>query len=286
MASIAHPSIEAVAHSRLQNVASCCLSKQIADTSPPGCAGVPFAPGAGMFKPVFGLDVEARRQIRETRDTLLEALRNDPDDFRALVIADVLGEIDYERDPALAAHRMRFRATRAADWPVRARALGLDRLLFHLANGWRESRIGADAIPVLERRAAEIGEARPPGVELGTIDASYIPAELAGAVIGYHASGHLRRVAVAIDALHHGELVLAERPGTGELTLVEKRGGYGTMIREVYRDGRVVTTLNSPWHDGEESIDAKPWTRWVEENLADLARLATTRHPRRRRRRR
>jgi hypothetical protein len=230
-------------------------------------------------KPVFGLDHEARKQIRETRATILDTLRADPESFKALVIADVLCDIDPDRDPALATQRARFRATRGADWRVRAKALGLDRLLYHLANGWRDARIGRDAVPVLERRAAEIGEARAEGVEPGTIDVSFVPDELARdrrVVIAYHRSRHLRRVAITIDKLHHGELVLTERPGSGQFTIVEKRGGYGTMIREAYRDGGVVMTLNTPWHDGEESIHAKSWTRWVEESLAELARLATT----------
>lgn len=229
------------------------------------------------WQPVFGLDVRARRQLRETRETLLAKLRDEPDDFTALFLADVVVEISPDRDPDLAAHAARFRATRGGDWKVRARERGLDRLLFHLANGWKASKVGHDAIPVLERRAAEIGEARPLGVAAGHIDASYIPASLAAdsrASISYHPNGHLQRVAIEIDRLHHGELVLSELPGNGRFAIVEKRGGYGTSIREDYSDGAIRTTINTPWHDGDESTARKSWTRWVEENLADLARLA------------
>jgi hypothetical protein len=236
-------------------------------------------------QPVFALDHEARKQIRDTRATVLEHLRAAPDDFKALVIADVLGEIDPDRDATLAAHRMRFRATRSADWQLRAKQLGLDRLLFGLACGMMRSRIGRDAVPVLERYAIAINEARASETPRGHIDSSYIPAELASdrrAIIEVHPSGHLARVAILVDKLHNGELVLAAQPGAGQFTLVEKRGGYGTMIREVYRDGNVVTTLNTPWHDGEESLAPKSWTRWIEENLADLARLSTLSRARKR----
>jgi len=239
-------------------------------------------------QPHFPLDHEARRQIRETRTTILDHLSREPDDLKALVLADVLGEIDPDRDPALAGHRMRFRATRPADWKVRARALGVDALLFHLATGLAGARIGKDAVPVLEHYATEISEARAATAIPGIIDASRVPEVLAAdrrVTIAYHPNGHLARVAVRIDRLHDGELELAEEPGSGHYRIVEKRGGYGTMIAESYRNGRVWTTLNTPWHDGEESSAKKPWTRWVEENLADLARLATT-APRARSRRR
>ena len=247
-------------------------------------------------KPVFALDHEARKQIRETRATILEHLRGEPDDFKALVLADAVGEIDPDRDATLAAHRLRFRATRPADWKVRARELGLDRLLFHLVQGMLQARIGAGAVPALERYATAISEARADLGAAGHIDASSVPAGLRvegggftpppGVDATYHPSGHLARVKVYLDELHHGELVLGEQPGSGRYTIVEKRGGSGTMIREDYRDGGVVTTLNTPWHDGCESIDKKSWTRWVEDNLADLARLAAIKPARRARRRR
>ncbi|HEX7703949.1 MAG TPA: hypothetical protein VF403_24575, partial [Kofleriaceae bacterium] len=91
-------------------------------------------------QPFFKLDHEARKQIRETCTTILEHLDRAPDDLMGLVLADVLGEIDPDRDPGLAAHRMRFRATRTADWKLRAKELGLDRLLYHLARGMTEAR--------------------------------------------------------------------------------------------------------------------------------------------------
>ena len=218
-------------------------------------------------QPVFELDHEARAQIRETRATILEHLDGAPDDLQALVLADVLGEIDPDRDPDLAAHRMRFRATRTADWKLRAKELGLDRLLYNLARGMTEARIGRDAVPVLERYATDLAETRAPGAVPGHIDASYVPDTLVSdprVTIAYHPSGHLARVAIRIDELHDGELVLGFQPGSGHYAIIEKRGGYGTMIREAYRDGGVVTTLNTPWHDGEESISKRPLTRWVE----------------------
>jgi hypothetical protein len=227
-------------------------------------------------EPVFVFDHETRKQVRETRETILEHLRTAPDDFKALVLADMLGEIDPDRDATLAAHRMRFRATRPTDWKHKARELGLDRIVFHLAHGMSEARIGRDAVPLLERYATEISEARAANVEAGHIGASSVPDVLARdrrAKITYHPSGHLAKVAVYFDDLHHGSLELSEVPGSGRYQIIEKRGGYGTMITEEYRDGGVITTLNTPWHDGEESITKRPWTRWVEENLADLARL-------------
>lgn len=245
--------------------------------------GPQVAVARGM--PARPLDDEARKQLRETRAAVLETLQTEPDHFQALVIGDVLSEIDPDRDRRLATQRRRFRATRPADWKVRARALGLDRLLFHLARGWREAKIGRDVVPVLERRAAEISEARAAGVPRGHIDRSFVPRQLTGdprVEMAFHPNGHLARVAIQIDSLHHGELVLDRRPGSGHFTIVEKRGGSGTLISERYRRGGVVTTLNTPWHDGEESFEKKSWTRWVEENLAQLARLSALKGPRRR----
>jgi hypothetical protein len=225
------------------------------------------------------LDPEAIKQLRETRATVLETLGSEPGHFKAQVLADVLAELDPDRDPALAAHRARFRASRPADWKIRAKELGIDRLLFHLAHGWAAEGIGLAVVPVLESRAAEIGEARAAGVQPGHIDATYLPSQLTTdhrVAITYHPSGHLARVALEIDDLHNAELVLDARPGAGHYTIVEERGGSGTMIREDYRDGGVASILNTPWHDGVESTAKKPWTRWVEENLADLARLAAS----------
>jgi hypothetical protein len=231
-------------------------------------------------QPLFAFDHEARKQIRDTRVTLLEHLRTEPDDLKGLVLADVIGELDPDRDLELARHRMRFREKRPADWRWRAKELGLDRVLYSIAFGMQSAGIGKDAIPILERRAAEIGEARAPDAARGAIDETYIPA---GVTAAFHPSGHLARAHVFVDKLHEGELVLAEEPGSGHYRIVEKRGGYGTMICEDYRDGCVVTTLNTPWHDGEESSAAKPWTRWVEECLADLARLSSRARAARRR---
>lgn len=230
--------------------------------------------------PHFALDHEAREQIRQTRGTLRDTLASEPDRLLALVMADVLEELAPDRDRVVADHVARFRATRRADWRVQARAEGVDRLLYHLAAGWREARIGGDAAVILERRAAEIGEARPAGTRAGLIDAAYVPDALVDdtrCTIAYHPSGHLQRVAVDIDDLHRGTLELAEAPGAGSFTFIEKRGGYGTMINDRYRDGAIVTTLNTPWHDGEESRSERPWTRWVEECLAELARLSAYR---------
>jgi hypothetical protein len=47
-----------------------------------------------------------------------------------------------------------------------------------------------------------------------------------------------------------------------------------------------VTTLDTPWHDGVESREPAPWTRWVEQSLASLADLVDHPPPARRRRRR
>lgn len=262
--------------SHIPDRSSCATTEQRPHARSRGCAGASVAAPSTMDRlrqaPLFAFDHETRQQLRDTRMTLLEHLRSEPDDLRALVLADVIGELDPDRDPVLAEHRRRFRDTRPADWRLRAKQLGLDRVLFHLADGMRRARIGADAIPILERRAAEIGEARPADVARGLIDASYVPPALA-ARASYHASGHLARVSAHRDARNHGELVLDETPGTGRFSITEVRGGYGTHLAERYRDGGINIMLNTPWHDGEESREPKPWTRWVEECIAALAAL-------------
>ena len=229
-------------------------------------------------KPVFGLDVEARKQLRETRATLLAHLAEDRDDLFALVMADVVGEIDPIGDAELAAHRARFRQMRGSDWLVRARERGIHRLLFHLAHGWAQRGIGRDAVPVLERHAIEISEARAAGVPGGLIDKSFVPNELLGhrrAKVQYYRSGHLQRVAIEIDSMNEGSLELDETPGAGRFAITQKIGGYGTYTTELYRDGAIVTTLCTPWHDGEESREPMPWTKWVLASLDALAALAS-----------
>ena len=237
--------------------------------------------------PTFLLDHEAARQVRETRATLLEHLATTPDDLMALVVADVLAEIDPDHDPILIGHAERFRRDHPMPrrWRDQARKLGIDRLLFKLADGMKAAQIGRAAVPVLARRAAEICEARPFGVARGHIDATMIPDELASARIEYHVTGHLARVVVDLDPMHRGELTLDETPGAGDFTLVAKRGGYGTVIREQYDRGSVLSILNTPWHDGEESREVITWTRWVQECLASIADLMVeqARKPRRKR---
>lgn len=236
------------------------------------------------MKPLFPFDHEARKQIRATRTTLLATLALEPDDFTALVLADVIGSIDPDRDPALAEHRMRFRAIRDASWRVTARERGLDRLLFHLANGFATARIGKDAVPILEQYAVEISEARGEGVAPGFIDASMIPEAIASdprVVVAMHDSGHLARVRIEIDLVNEGELVLAAQPGSAAFSISQKLGGSGTLTRERYKDGSVKQTLNTPWHDGEESTYESPWTKWVMASLDELVSLAE-RHPARR----
>lgn len=226
-------------------------------------------------RPYFRHDHELRRQLRESRETVLAHLREQPDDPRALLLADVLGELDG--DPELAHHSTRFRAQRPANWLDDARRGGMDRVLFHLADGLRSSRFGADAIPVLERRAIEISEARPAGTAPGWIDETFVPEALARdrrVRVRVH-DGHLAHVRVSIDADRYGELDLGRH--RGESLLVEPRGGYGTMIREHYVCGRVTITLNTPWHDGTESTIDAPWTRWVVERLEELERLVRVR---------
>jgi len=221
--------------------------------------------------PAYGLDHETRKQIAETTQTLLDHLRGDADDFKALVLADAISAIDPTHDRELSRHAERFRATRNAGWRDRARSMGLDRVLFSIAAGLRSLRIGEAAAVALDARAVEISEARPSGALAGSIDKSYVPD---GVHATFHPSGHLHRASVHIDELHHGELVLDALPGSGRFSIVEKRGGYGTMISDAYRDGCVITTLNTPWHDGTESSEPMAWTKWVMQNLGDLARLA------------
>ena len=223
------------------------------------------------------MDPEAMKQLRETRETLLETLRDHPEDLLAQVLAELIAEIDPDRDARLLAQRDRFRRTRPQDWQARAQQRGAHRLLFHIAHGWAEAGIGRAVVPVLERFATEISEARPAGVPRGHIDRSMIPEALLEdprVRVAFHPSGHLSEVKVRIDELHEGSLSLSELPGRGSFHLVEKRGGYGTAITERYAGGRVHSTFNSPWHDGEESSYAAPWTKWVLGSLDDIARIA------------
>jgi hypothetical protein len=254
------------------------------------------------------LDTKARTQIRETRQTLLDHLRDAPGDFKALLLASVVAELDPDRDPALLAHAARANTLRAKDpsgWAKRARDQGLDVVLFGLAQGLHRAEFGADAIPVLARRCAEIssrsvilallreylrdredaatGRAlaaidaaiaeRTPRLAAGVIDASFVPEQLATsphAKVRYHHDGHLAEVVIR-KGRWKGRLQLDPRPGTGRYQLEGFTAGSGHLTSETYRDGQVHTTLNTPWHDGCESSETLAWTRWVAECLGSLA---------------
>lgn len=212
------------------------------------------------------------RQVCEALGGLVSRLRDHPDDFVALVLADVLAEIDPAQDADVLAHAARFRARYPRGWQWHARELGIDRLLFHAADGSR--------IPALVRRAAEISEARRPGGDdstvpaPGAIEASFVPPELDAA---FHASGHLARIAVRIP-VHHAELVLDEEPGRGWCELISTRGGVLTSVREVYDAGVLQTTVTTA-RGADVRREVAPWTRWVQSSIAQLVEL-TVEHPR------
>lgn len=251
------------------------------------------------------LDHEAYTQICDTRRTLLAHLRDEPDDFKALCMADVIAELDPERDPALREHARRAHALRGqlgAGWRARAREHGLDILLFNLCEGMHRAEIGRAALPTLARRAAEIsanprvlallrehmrdlGErttvtaidaaiaARAPRLAAGIIEAGFLPEALAAnprASVHFHRSGHLAAVRIAGERRQTGMLVLESRPGTGHLAYTARMAGHGYVVDEHYRDGAIHSTFCSPWHDGVETSEPMPWARWVAESLASL----------------
>ncbi|MCC6999457.1 MAG: hypothetical protein IT370_32910 [Deltaproteobacteria bacterium] len=251
-------------------------------------------------------DAKLAAQLRETRATLLEQLAAEPDDLATLFLASVFSELDPDGDATLAAHAARFTVARArlgdAGFRAEAEARGLAALLWNLGEGLRHAGFGQAAEPVLARRLTEL-PARPAMLVLlairmdelgqaatrevllaalraldarlaqGMIDASFVP-EALHSVARYHASGHLAEVVVAGGPRHQGKLVLAEAFGAGKLWVMGHRGGSGFVIDERYEDGQVLTTFNSPWHDGVESREAMPWARWVAQGLSSLVEAA------------
>jgi hypothetical protein len=251
------------------------------------------------------LDHEAYTQICETRRTLLAHLRDEPDDFKALCMADVVAELDPEKDPALREHARRAHALRArlgAAWSERAREHGMDILLFNLCEGMQRAEIGRSALPTLARRAAEVTSnprilallrehmrelderttiaaidaaiaARAPRLASGMIEAAFLPEPLVSnprVAVRFHRSGHLAAVRITGDRRQTGMLVLEQRPGSGHLAYTARMAGHGYVVDEHYRDGAIHSTYCSPWHDGVESSEQMPWTRWVAEALASL----------------
>ncbi|MFT3713158.1 MAG: hypothetical protein QM817_36350 [Archangium sp.] len=71
-------------------------------------------------------------------------------------------------------------------------------------------------------------------------------------------------------AMKNGVALHLTSPGAGSFTQTGKRGGYGFYVSEKFENGQVISTLCSPWHDGEESLEPKDWVRWVLECLASL----------------
>jgi hypothetical protein len=248
-------------------------------------------------------DPEASDQIRETRATLLDHLRAEPGDFKAMLMADVVSEIDPDRDPTLIAHGQRFRELRGDGWEARARTLGLDALLFNLCEGMHGRGIGRAALPVLARRAGEISadpltlallgdrmrelaehvvatglaralEERAPDVAAGWIDRSFVPTALVDSphvTLRYHPSGALAHAEIDSHRINCGALQLGCRAGS--LYYTGRRGGSGYAVSERYAGGAIHSTLCTPWHDGEESSETFPWYRWAAESLAKLAEI-------------
>lgn len=218
---------------------------------------------------------DADRQLRQTRQTVLEHLDSEPDDIKALFMASVLSEIDPDRDAKLLAHARRAAQQRkklGRQWIGSAREAGLDALLFQLYQGMTRANWDQRIRAPFGRRVAEIVEALT-GTPIG-ID--FLPEGLrtTGCTFAWHASGHLARAHMAGDDKSHGELLLDEKPGTARLTVQGYKGGLGFLISERYAAGQVHTTLNTPWHDGVESSEHVPWTTWVAQSLASLADAA------------
>jgi hypothetical protein len=256
------------------------------------------------------LDPEAYTQICDTRRLLVAQLLDEPDDFRALFLADVFAEVDPERDPELRTHAKRAHAMRGelgtTVWFARARELGLDVLLFNLCAGMERAGFGKVAFPVLARHAAtisanprilallrsyvrEIGDrkagaiidaaiaSRAPALAAGRIERAFVPDALLaarGVVVRFHPSGHLAEVRIRGDRRSSGRLVLDLKPGGGHLVYTAHSGGAGFVVDETYRDGAIQSTFCSPWHDGEESTERMEWTRWIAEALASLESIA------------
>jgi hypothetical protein len=83
-----------------------------------------------------------------------------------------------------------------------------------------------------------------------------------------HPNGRLASLRVAAEG--GPSLTLSAGGGAGRFTHTGTRGGYGFHVDERYAEGRVHTTLNSPWHDGCESSEAKEWVCWVLECLGSI----------------
>lgn len=252
------------------------------------------------------LDHRAYTQITETRRMLDARLREEPDDFMALALADVFAELDPEREPGLRCHARRAHELRgrlgATSWQSRARDLGLDIVLFNLCAGLHRADFGHAALPVLARRATEVtinprilallrdymrelGERdvitaidsaiarRAPALAIGRIERAFVPALLldhAAVAVRFHPSGHLAAVRIRGDRRTSGTLTLEPAPGTAHLVYTAHTGGSGYVVDEHYRDGAIHGTYNSPWHDGTESREPRDWACWVAEALASL----------------
>ena len=96
--------------------------------------------------------------------------------------------------------------------------------------------------------------------------------DLDGLRVELHPSGHLRRLAPRGSGKGAPTLELDARPGGGRYGETGKRGGYGFLISERYEAGHASGTLCSPWHDGDEYREAKPWLVWVLECASEIAK--------------
>ena len=238
-----------------------------------------------------------RTQISETVQTLERELVRDPASPRALRLAAVLADLsagEVPLPPAVAAAAKSAEARRPPDE-------ALITLLWSTWDGFESegfltaARAEALARPLiqglrdplhvlrLKRKAARYRERLPESLfdrAIGAIDPGYLGAlptlkidraflkallsrgEAARIKATFHPGGHLRRLA---SLRGKANLELDPLPGSGRFVQEGKRGGYGFLTSEHYRNGGISGTFNSPWHDGEEYSEKIDWPLWVSE---------------------
>lgn len=205
------------------------------------------------------LDPETLSWLQSEAEHALQMLARPLNRLHGLVLAEAVCEAHPEPPAALVAQRDQLRARPPANWRVIAWEEGVWRHLFRVAAFARGRGHRAEVVDVFERWAVELSETRYPGMQPGHIDWTAVSPVLRArkrTIVKAHPSGHLAQVTVAVDKLHHGELVLAESPGEGTLRITEGRDGKPVTTEEIY-------------------ARPQPWTKWVHASLDRLAHLVS-----------
>ncbi len=249
----------------------------------------------------------AKEELAASAESVLEELRARPEKERARLFADLFARLLGESAPTeLHTHRQSVLgdAERSRTEGIASISSALWRRLIELEGldaqradvlaevlgalieapavlSYFEFEASAHGLSNAARILAEALDARFPGfvetrarlpITRDVLEGAGL--DLSGLQVQFHSTGHLRRLAPRSAGRGAPTLELDSEPGRGRYGQTGKRGGYGFLVSERYEAGHASGTFCSPWHDGEEYQNAKPWLVWVLECASEIAKVS------------